>query len=45
MKDFTKSDLKNRMVVEYSNGERRMVVGDVLIGNNGLNCLVGYNDW
>ena len=43
MKEFTKADLKNRMVVEYRNGDRRMVVDDVLIGYNGFVCLSAYN--
>lgn len=44
MKEFTKSDLKNRMVVEYRNGYRRMVVDDVLVGNTRYGDLKEYND-
>ena len=44
MKEFTKSDLKNRMVVEYRNGKRRMVVDDVLVGNTQYGELKEYND-
>jgi len=44
MKEFTKADLRNRMVVQYRNGERRMVVGDVLLGDNCWCCLAQYND-
>lgn len=31
---FTKENLKSGMVVEYANGERRLVVDDVLLANN-----------
>ena len=44
MEEFTKSDLKNRMVVEYRNGERRMVVDNVLVGNTLFGYLEEYND-
>ena len=44
MKEFKKSDLKNRMVVEYRNGERRMVVDDMLIGYSQYGDLGEYND-
>lgn len=44
MKEFTKSDLKNRMVVEYRNGNRRLVVGDVLLGDNYWCSLSQYGD-
>lgn len=44
MKDFKKSDLKNRMVVEYRNGYRRMVVDDRLMGISGSGCLKNYNE-
>lgn len=39
-----KSDLKNRMVVEYQNGYRRMVVGDRLMGINGSGYLDDFNE-
>lgn len=44
MKEFTKSDLKNRMVVEYRNGYRRMVVGDRLMGISGSGCLNTFDE-
>lgn len=44
MKEFTKSDLKNRMVVEYRNGKRRMVVDNMLIGYSQYGDLEEYND-
>ena len=44
MKEFTKSDLKNRMVVEYRNGYRRMVVDDRLAGINGSGHLDNFNE-
>ena len=44
MKEFTKSDLKNRMVVEYRNGDRRMVVDGILMGISGYGVLSRYND-
>ena len=39
-----KSDLKNRMVVEYRNGERRMVVDDMLMGDSQYGELRCYDD-
>lgn len=39
-----KSDLKNRMVVEYRNGERRMVIDDMLMGNSLYGELRCYDD-
>lgn len=44
MKEFTKADLKNRMVVEYRNGLLRLVVGDTLIGKGGYIPLGAYNE-
>jgi hypothetical protein len=44
MKEFTKANLKNRMVVEYRNGERRMVVDNMLIGYSQRGDLNNYND-
>ena len=47
MKDnFTKKDLKNGMIVEYRDGEKRILIDEKLI-NEGffvLNELVNYND-
>lgn len=34
-KEFTKADLKDGMVVKYRNGDKRMVVNEALIGENG----------
>lgn len=44
MREFTKSDLKNRMVVEYRNGYRRMVVDNRLMGISGGGYLGNYNE-
>ena len=44
MTKFTKADLKNRMVVEYRNGYRRMVVDDRLMGVSGDSCLNNFNE-
>lgn len=44
MKEFKKSDLKNRMVVEYRNGYRRMVCDNRLMGLNGSGSLHSYNN-
>lgn len=44
MKDFTKADLKNRMVVECRNGGRYMVVDDRLLSNDGFNFLYSYDE-
>ena len=44
MRTFTKKDLKNRMVVEYRNGERYMVVDDILLGDNYWCSLSQYSD-
>lgn len=41
---FTKSDLKDGMVVEYRDGRRRMVLGDNLIGEYGHAPLRDYNE-
>lgn len=41
---FTKSDLKDGMVVEYRDASRRMVLGDRLLGFDGNNNLGNYND-
>lgn len=40
--EFTKADLKDGMVVKYRNGDKRMVVNEALIGENGYsdrNCF------
>lgn len=41
---FTKADLKNRMVVEYRCGWRRLVVDNVLMGDGLYGRLDGYTD-
>lgn len=41
-KEFTKSDLKDGMVVKHRNGDKRMVISEALIGENGYadrNCF------
>lgn len=44
MKEFTKSDLKNRMVVVTAQGETYMVVDEYFINSNGFNRLSEYDD-
>lgn len=39
MRDFTKNDLKSRMVVELRNGYRYVVIDDILFGYARLMCL------
>ena len=41
---FTKENLKSGMVVEYANGERRLVVDDVLLANNAWASLEGFKN-
>lgn len=45
-KNFTKSDLKDGMVVEYNDNSfgKRLVVGDFLIGEDGYADLGDYNE-
>lgn len=43
-KEFTKADLKNRMVVEYRDGKKKIVVDDILMGNDGYAHIRDYND-
>ena len=41
-KEFTKADLKDGMVVKHRNGDKRMVISEALIGENGYadqNCF------
>ena len=41
-KEFTKADLRDGMVVKYRNGDKRMVVNEALIGEDGYadrNCF------
>lgn len=44
MKEFTKSDLKNRMVVECRNGEKYIVIDDILLSMFGHINLNDYNE-
>lgn len=42
-KKFTKEDLEDGMVVEYADGRRRLVVGELLLGNDGFGKLKDYS--
>lgn len=42
--NFTKSDLKNRMVIENRRGEKRLVIDDLLIGDLFYGELDSYNN-
>ena len=44
MKDFTKADLKNRMVVENRDGKRFMVVDNWLVGYDYCSELSNYRE-
>ena len=44
MKEFKKSDLKNRMVVQYRNGERKLVVDNLLMDRHESDLLNVYNN-
>lgn len=43
-KEFKKQDLKSGMVVEYRNGERRIVIDNMLIGKDGFSTLNSYRE-
>lgn len=43
MKDFKKSDLTNRMVVECRNGNKYIVIDDMLLSTNDYSWLLSYN--
>lgn len=43
-KEFTKADLEDGMVVEYCNGQRRLVLNNYLIGNDGYYKLSHYGE-
>lgn len=43
-KEFTKADLKSGMVVEYRDGDRRLVIDKYLIGKNTHYELSPYNE-
>lgn len=44
MKDFTKADLKNRMVLELRNGDRFIVIDDIALGEKIFIDLDSYTD-
>ena len=44
IKTFTKNDLKDGMVVEYTDGRRRLVAGELLLGDDGHSSLKKYSD-
>lgn len=41
---FTKNDLRDGMIVEYVNGDLRVVLGNRLVGQDGHNTLDLYDD-
>lgn len=43
-KEFTKADLKDGMVVEYRNGERRIIIDNMLIGKSGFSTLNKFSE-
>lgn len=43
-KEFTKADLKDGMVVEYREGKRRIVIGNMLIGEDGFLTLNSFDE-
>ncbi len=43
-KEFTKADLKDGMVVEYKNGKRRLVIANMLIGEDGFLTLDSFRE-
>ena len=43
--EFTKADLEDGMIVEYANGERRMVLGDYIIAGQIGKELKYYNEY
>lgn len=43
-KTFTKNDLEDGMVVEYADGRRRLVAGELLLGNDGFGKLKDYSN-
>lgn len=43
-KPFTKADLRDGMVVEYKDGNRRLVVGDAFIGRNSYTLIAEFTD-
>ena len=43
-KEFTKADLKDGMVVEYRDGDRRLVIDEYLVGKDAHYELSAYNE-
>ena len=43
-KEFTKKDLKNKMVVELKDGDRFIVIDDILLNDCSFDYLSYYND-
>ena len=43
-KEFTKKDLKNKMVVELKDGDRFVVIDDILLNDCSFDYLSYYND-
>lgn len=43
-KEFTKADLKDGMVVEYRDGDRRLVINECLVGKDAHYELSAYNE-
>ena len=44
MKDFTKADLKNRMIVETRRSDRFIVIDNILVGKTAWSDLADYKD-
>lgn len=44
IKTFTKDDLEDGMVIEYADGRRRLVAGELLLGNEGYSKLEAYSN-
>lgn len=44
MKEFTKADLKDQMVVECRNGQKYMVVDNIILRNSGFINLLNFDD-
>ena len=42
--EFTKADLKDGMVVEFKNGQKRLVLGDKLIGSNAYTYVSNFKE-
>lgn len=44
MKDFTKADLKNRMIVETRRSDRFIVIDNILVGRDTWSDLANYKE-